>query len=244
MYRLNEEQTARIEDLRRVADEQIAPYAADVDEKARFPREALDALAQAGWLGLTIPTDYGGQGQGMRVACATLDEITQRCASTAMVYLMHLCGCACYTADAGGHEDTLRQVANGTHLSTLAWSERGSRSHFWAPVSQATQHNGTVSITAEKSWVTSAGHADGYVVSTRAPDAAQPLDTTLYLVLRDDLGLQVSGPWAALGMRGNASAPMRLEGVAAGEDRALSTPGQGFAAMMAILPVFQIGNAA
>jgi alkylation response protein AidB-like acyl-CoA dehydrogenase len=56
MYRLNEEQTAVIEDVRRVADESIAPHAADVDAQGRFPREAVDALAQAGLLGLTIPS--------------------------------------------------------------------------------------------------------------------------------------------------------------------------------------------
>jgi alkylation response protein AidB-like acyl-CoA dehydrogenase len=244
MYRLNEEQTARIEDLRRVAAEQIAPYAADVDEKARFPREALDALAQAGWLGLTIPTDYDGQGQGMLVACATLDEIAQCCASTAMVYLMHLCGCACYTADAGGHEDTLRQVANGTHLSTLAWSERGSRSHFWAPVSQATQNDGQVVLSAQKSFVTSAGEADGYVVSTRIPAEVEVGDTVLYLVRNDDEGFRVSGAWDSLGMRGNASAPMVLEDCQIPTERALCEPGQGFPRMLEVLPWFNLGNAA
>jgi alkylation response protein AidB-like acyl-CoA dehydrogenase len=244
MYRLGEEQTARIEDLRRIADEQIAPYAADVDEKARFPREALDALAQAGWLGLTIPTDYDGQGQGMRVACATLDEIAQRCASTAMVYLMHLCGCACYTAHAGSHEDTLRQVARGDHLSTLAWSERGSRSHFWAPVSQATQNDGQVVLSAQKSFVTSAGEADGYVVSTRIPAEVEVGDTVLYLVRNDDEGFRVSGAWDSLGMRGNASAPMVLEDCQIPTERALCEPGQGFPRMLEVLPWFNLGNAA
>jgi alkylation response protein AidB-like acyl-CoA dehydrogenase len=244
MYRLGEEQTARIEDLRRIADEQIAPYAADVDEKARFPREALDALAQAGWLGLTIPTDYNGQGQGMRVACATLDEIAQRCASTAMVYLMHLCGCACYTAHAGSHEDTLRQVARGDHLSTLAWSERGSRSHFWAPVSQATQNDGQVVLSAQKSFVTSAGEADGYVVSTRIPAEVEVGDTVLYLVRNDDEGFRVSGAWDSLGMRGNASAPMVLEDCQIPTERALCEPGQGFPRMLEVLPWFNLGNAA
>ena len=247
MYRLDEEQTARIEDLRRIADEQISPYAADVDEQARFPREALDALAQAGWLGLTVPTDYGGQGQGMRVACTTLDEIAQRCASTAMIYLMHLCGCACYTAHANGHADTLREVAGGTHLSTLAWSERGSRSHFWAPVSQAEQSNGQVVLRAQKSFVTSAGIADGYVVSTRTPNVTgttDTMDTTLYLVRNEDEGLRVNGTWNSMGMRGNASAPMVLENCRVPPERALSDPSQGFPRMLEILPWFNLGNAA
>ena len=73
----------------------------------------------------------------MRTACAALDEIAQACASTAMVYLMHLCGTACYVAHPAGHQEILKQVGRGEHLSTLAFSEKGSRSHFWAPVSRA-----------------------------------------------------------------------------------------------------------
>ena len=69
-------------------------------------------------------------------------------------------------------EPYLRAAAAGEHLSTLAWSERGSRSHFWAPVSQAVAEDGAVALSAEKSWVTAAGQADGYVVSTRSAGAA------------------------------------------------------------------------
>ena len=83
----------------------------------------------------------------------------------------------------------LRAAADGAHLSTLAWTERGSRSHFWAPVSQAVAEDGAVAVSADKSFVTSAGHADGYVVSTRWADAAAPTETMLYLVLRGDAGL-------------------------------------------------------
>jgi alkylation response protein AidB-like acyl-CoA dehydrogenase len=245
MYRLNEEQTAVIEEVRRVADESIAPHAADVDTRGRFPREAVDALAKAGLLGLTIPVEHGGMGQSIRVACAALDEIAQRCASTAMIYLMHLCGCSCYLARPHAVEDTLRQVAGGEHLSTLAWSEKGSRSHFWAPVNQAARNNGSIVLNAEKSWVTSAGEAEGYVVSTQTADGEEPTDTTLYLVLKEDEGFTVSDRWNGLGMRGNASAPMTLENCQIPSDRALCEPHDGFRTMLeVVLPWFNLGNAA
>jgi alkylation response protein AidB-like acyl-CoA dehydrogenase len=164
-------------------------------------------------------------GQGLRVASAVLDEIAQRCASTAMIYLMHLCGIACYSAAPEKTEAQLRAAAAGKHLSTLAWSERGSRSHFWAPVSQAIERDGQILLNAEKSFVTSAGHADGYVVSTRWANAQTPTESMLYLVERDAEGLSVAGNWSALGMRGNASSPMRLEDVVVRDERALSAPG-------------------
>lgn len=244
MYRLNAEQAAIVENARRIA-ELIAPRAADVDAESRFPRESIAALAESGLLGLTVPTEYGGLGQGLRTTAAVLDEIAQRCASTAMVTLMHYCGIACYAAAPNMAEKQLREAAAGRHLSTLAWSEKGSRSHFWAPISQAEARHGEIVLNAEKSWVTSAGHADGYVVSTRSPQSSAPTDTVLYLVLNGDPGVTVSGPWEALGMRGNASAPMTLKETTLPTERAFCEPGKGFDFMLGVvLPVFQIGNAA
>ncbi|MGF1473471.1 MAG: acyl-CoA dehydrogenase family protein [Rubrobacteraceae bacterium] len=245
MYRLDSEQQAVVDKAREIAEEQIGPDADRVDTEGVFPEASIEALSREGFLGLTVSPEFGGMGQSLRVACAVLDEIAQRCASTGMVYLMHLCGVACYSAVPEKTAEQLRAAARGDHLSTLAWSERGSRSHFWAPVSEAVSENGHVTVSAEKSWVTSANYANGYVTSTRRPGADSFDDTTLYLVLREDEGLSVAGPWTALGMRGNASSPMKLEEVAVGADRELSEPGKGFEMMLGVvLPVFQLGNAA
>ncbi len=245
MYRLDADQTALLDRVRTVADAALAPNADDVDQRGRFPAESIRALGEAGLLGLTVPTEFGGLGQGPRVMAAVLDELAQRCASTAMVYLMHVAGVAYYAARPDVAGDALREAAAGRHLSTLAWSEKGSRSHFWAPIGQAVATNGHVTLRADKSWVTSAGIADGYVVSSRAPLSTGPLDSALYYVKKGDPGLAVSGPWVAMGMRGNASAPMTLDGTTIPADRLLSEPGKGMDAMLGIgLPIFAIGNAA
>src|SRR5688572_6086285 len=138
MYRLNDEQSRIVADAAAVADAHIGPQAASVDQNAAFPRQSIAALGKRGLLGLTVPTTYGGLGQGVRTMAATLDAVAQRCPSTAMVYLMHLCGVACYTAAPDKTEPLLRDTAAVQHLSTLAFSEKGSRSHFWAPVSRET----------------------------------------------------------------------------------------------------------
>ncbi len=245
MYRLNLEQQAIVNRIQKVADKHILPSAERVDTDAVFPKEAVEILGQQGFLGLTVSAEFGGLGQGLRVSCAVVDEIAQRCSSTAMIFVMHLCGITCYSAMPKKTEVQLRAASQGRHLSTLAWSERGSRSHFWSPVSQAVTHDGQVRITAEKSWVTSAKQADGYVVSTRWSEGKTPTETMLYLVLGTDPGLSVSGPWDGLGMRGNASAPMHLKDVTVGSDRALCKDGKGFEMILeVVLPVFQLGIAA
>ena len=246
MYRLNEAQQRIAATAAAIAEKDLAPRAAAVDRDAAFPTESIAALGAGGLLGLNVPQAYGGLGEGLRTAAAVIDALAQRCPSTAMVYLMHLCGIACYAAVPDKTGAMLRQAAAGRHLSTLAFSEQGSRSHFWAPISRAASTgNGAVVISAQKSFVTSAGHAQGYVVSTLASGATRPVESTIYLLLKEDDGVSIAGSWRGLGLRGNASAPMTLEAVAAPADRALTAEGKGLDMMLGVvLPLFQVGSAA
>jgi alkylation response protein AidB-like acyl-CoA dehydrogenase len=245
MYRLNEAQQRIAGHAAAIADKELAPRAAGVDRDAAFPKESIAALGAGGLLGLNVPQAYGGLGEGPRTAAAVIDALAQRCPSTAMVYVMHLCGIACYAAAPDKTAALLREAAAGRHLSTLAFSEKGSRSHFWAPVSRAASTGaGAATISAQKSFVTSAGHADGYVVSTLASGATEPAESTIYLVLKEDRGIAAAGPWRGLGLRGNASGPMTLEAVAVSADRALTAEGKGLDMMLGVvLPLFHVGSA-
>jgi alkylation response protein AidB-like acyl-CoA dehydrogenase len=141
--------------------------------------------------------------------------------------------------------EVLAEIGAGRHLTTLAFSERGSRSHFWAPVSRAVQVDGHVVLTASKSWVTSAGHADSYVVSSLAPAAVGPVDSTLYLMPATTAGLRVAGVWDGLGLRANASAPVSLDDCRIPVTLRLTEDGAGFRTMMdVVLPLFNVGCAA
>jgi alkylation response protein AidB-like acyl-CoA dehydrogenase len=248
MYRLTPQQQEIVHRIADLADRHVAAHAIRVDRDSTFPRESLSTLGEQGFLGLTVPVAFGGLGEGISVMAASLDEVARRCPSTAMVYLMHLCGVACYVAASDQAAPQLVAAARGRHLSTLAFSERGSRSHFWAPVSRATsmsEGSGSVRLNADKSFVTAAGEADGYVVSTLDAAGSQPLQSTLYLVLRDDAGVSVAGAWSGLGMRGNASAPMTFADVEVSAARALTAPGKGLDMMLGVvLPAFQVGTAA
>jgi alkylation response protein AidB-like acyl-CoA dehydrogenase len=222
--------------------------AADVDANARFPHEAVSALREAGLLGLTLPADAGGLGGSPADLVEAVSQLAGACGSAAMVYLMHVSAAmAVATAPPPGQPDLLKRLANGELLATLALSETGSRSHFWAPVSQGETADGGVRLRVSKSFVTSAGHADVYVVSTRTPldqaPADQPGASDLYLVFAGP-GVAVAGPWRGLGLRGNASAPMSFDLVVPESDR-LGAAGAGFGLkLQAIMPWFNLGNAA
>jgi alkylation response protein AidB-like acyl-CoA dehydrogenase len=230
-----------------VALEVLARYADDVDRQGRWPGESVAALAEAGFLGLTVPLSLGGGGEGPQTFAAVACTLARQCASTAMIYLMHVCATQVFLAAGmfAQREAVFREIAAGRHLSTLAFSEKGSRSHFWAPVSEGVLSDGRCLLSAEKSFVTSAGHADSYVVSTRSAGAAEPTRSTLYYVPPEAPGLVLGAPWNGLGLRGNASAPVRLESVAVPLSNRLSNEGEGFAVMLnTVLPWFQLGSAA
>jgi alkylation response protein AidB-like acyl-CoA dehydrogenase len=225
----------------------LACHADDVDRQGRWPSKSIAALGSCGLLGLTVPATCGGAGEGVKTFASVTGVLAEQCASTAMIYLMHVCGTQAIVAAEKfpRRDEVLRSIAAGRHLSTLAWSETGSRSHFWAPVSQAVAEGATHRLSAEKSFVTSAGQADSYIVSTRAAGASDPLASTLYFVSVDAPGIHVGAAWNGLGLRGNASAPIRFERVAVPASQRLSEDGAGFAMMLnAVLPWFQIGTAA
>ena len=238
---------AAVSGAKKIADKVLAPAARQNDKDARFSSDGVDELGRAGLLGLLLPATVGGSGLGPRSFAAVTTVLAEVDASVAMVYLMHICATATIASarpDAAVAQ-TLEDIAAGRHLSTLAFSESGSRSHFWAPISRA-QRNGTgVRITARKSWVTSAGHAQSYVVSSLAPEGKAPTDSTLYLVPADLRGLSVAGPWDGLGLRANASAPMMLDDCEIPPEFQLTNEGEGFQAMLnASLPLFNLGAAA
>jgi alkylation response protein AidB-like acyl-CoA dehydrogenase len=234
---------------REIASRVLAPSAGQNDRTGRFSTEAVESLGESGLLGLMLPVDFGGSGLGPRTFAVVAAALAEADASVAMVYLMHILGNATILAArsraAQAVRPILQEIGAGRHLSTLAFSEAGSRSHFWAPISRAHRNGNGVRISAKKSWVTSAGHAQSYVVSSLAPEGTGPTDTTLYLVQAQTRGLSVAGPWDGLGLRANASAPIALDDCEVSSDLQLTDDGAGFPAMMnVVLPLFSLGTAA
>jgi len=219
----------------------VESAAGEVDAAGAFPRPAIRALGETGLLGLVSAVEVGGRGEGMRAAAAVVERLSGACASTAMVTVMHYCATA--VLEAHGPESVRREIAAGRHLTTLAFSEVGSRSQFWAPLSSAAAADGGVALDARKSWVTSAGEADSYVWSSR-PLTAEGA-STLWLVPAGTSGVEVAGAFDGLGLRGNSSRPMSAAGAAVPLDARLGPDGGGFDIMMGVvLPWFQVLSAA
>jgi len=240
---------AAVSNAREIASRVLAPSAGQNDKAGRFSTEAVKSLGESGLLGLMLPTNSGGSGLGPGTFAAVVATLAESDASVAMVYVMHVMGAAAIAAArpsaAPALAPILQEIGAGRHLSTLAFSEAGSRSHFWAPISRARRNGDGVHISAKKSWVTSAGYAQSYVVSALAPEGAGATDSTLYLLSAGTRGLSVAGPWDGLGLRANASAPIALDDCHVPSDFQLTDDGAGFPAMLnLVLPLFSLGTAA
>jgi alkylation response protein AidB-like acyl-CoA dehydrogenase len=224
--------------LDRVIAKTVAPAVAAVDRDAAFPRKSLDALAQAGLLGMTTSTDVGGAGLGMADAAHVIERLAGACGSTAMVVLMHYAAVA--ILEAHGSKEVRAEIAAGRHLTTLAFSEVGSRSHFWAPLGTAKPDGKTkVRLDAAKSWVTAAGEADSYVWSSRPMAADGPM--TLWFVPSHTAGLTQPGGFDGMGLRGNGSTPVTAKGVKIPAGNQLGDDGAGLdIALSAGLPWFLV----
>jgi alkylation response protein AidB-like acyl-CoA dehydrogenase len=229
--------------LERVITDIVAPAATTTDELGIFPRPAITALGEAGILGLTAGTDVGGGGGSLRQAADVIEHLAATCGSTAMVVLMHYAAAA--VIETHGPKEIRQAIGAGQHLTTLAFSEAGSRAHFWTPVSTARAADGTVVLDATKSWVTSGAEADSYVWSSRPLDPeAGPM--SLWLVPAGADGLKKeTGCFDGVGLRGNGSIRVAADGVAVPADARLGGDGEGLdTALATALPTFLVLSAA
>ncbi|MFI6149100.1 acyl-CoA dehydrogenase family protein [Streptomyces sp. NPDC051109] len=184
----------------------VAPRAREVDEKGLFPEEAVRALGDIGLLALTIPVEDGGAGASAAELGDVVLRLATACASTAMVYVMHVTALNSFLALPRGtlRSGYLSRIREERLLVTEAISEPGSGSQWWSVESTAERIEGGYRIEADKSFSTSAGHADLYVVSTRTPGSDNDRDHAVFAV-RAGEGRIESGEWKGLGLAGNSS---------------------------------------
>ncbi len=229
-------------EVRELAQALIAPGAAAIDRDSRFPDEQLSALAQAGALGLLVPCELGGAGAGLVALADVCEAVGGACASTGMVFLMHNVTVA--TVAGGGGPSAARllvEMASGEALGTLAFSERGTGAHFYAPELRAERRDGLVRVSGRKAFVTSGGHADAMLLLLQGE--GEGLDC--YVVGKDAPGVRFEGRWEGLGMRGNSSIAVEFEDVVLDGDALIGEAGGGAGLVFGVVaPTFLVGLAA
>lgn len=230
------------DEIRTIVDGVIKPRAEEIDREGEFPKENLEALAEAGWNGVLIPQRFGGRGLDHVAFAIAAEEIGKGCPSTSLVYVMHVG--AVQTIALYGNEDQkerwLGPVRAGS-IGTYSTSERASGGHWWFNFSEASRDGEDYILNAEKSFTTSSGQADFYVFQTRSPGAQTPTDVSFFIVDSKLPGIKPGG-WEALGVRGNHSGPITYEEVRVSPEDKLGVEGQGREILESgVSPVYLIG---
>jgi alkylation response protein AidB-like acyl-CoA dehydrogenase len=242
-FRLSADEAALIASAQTLAAERFAPRAARHDREASFPTENYRDLHAAGFLGICIPQSHGGLGAGYRTYALAAAEIARSCGATALTWNMHVCS----TLWAGSLADDLemdvavraeherrrarhfQRIVKDGAIYAQPFSEGNASAVGAIPFGTAAKPvDGGWLLTGRKVFASLSGHADYYgVLCTEvSPDGTASRRNTLYLAVPASAsGVQVTGDWDPLGMRGTVSRTLELTNVFVAQDAALMPRG-------------------
>jgi isovaleryl-CoA dehydrogenase len=201
-------------EVEELAQQEVAPLAAETDAHALWPERQLKRLADARLMGLHAPRRLGGREQGLQALVVATEALGRACSSTAMCFGMHCVASAVIAAKASPYheEHFLRPIAEGRHVTTLALSEGGSGSHFYIPESTLRAEGGQIILSGGKHFVTNGGYADSCVGSFANVKSEEGIgEFSCVLFPGSDPGLRWGDEWRGFGMRGNSSRSVWFE---------------------------------
>lgn len=235
-----------LEEAVRLSNDTLRRLAPQADSTGEFPTESVGHVRDAGLLGLGVPTEFGGAGGTPGQFATMVETLSQADGSLGMIYIMHFAAAKSIEGSILSNRDMLlREIASGSHLSTLAASEQGTRSQFWLPVSRLEPSADGFTVNASKSWVTSAHNADSFVATAQSPAADSPMNSLCFLARPKADGVTVGASFDGLGLRSNDAAPIELRGYAVAAGDLICEPGTGFQHLLGtVLPWFLVGTAA
>ncbi|HEX3335655.1 MAG TPA: acyl-CoA dehydrogenase family protein [Jatrophihabitans sp.] len=229
-YRLSEEQQLLRKSVRQLADDKIAPRAAEVDEKGEFPRDVYDALVRAGFHAVHIPQEYGGAGADAISACIVVEEVARACAASALIPAVNKLGSQPIIL--AGSEPLKRQVlptiASGEAMISYALSEREAGSDAASMRTRAVLDGDHWVLNGTKCWITNAGVSTWYTVMAVTEPGRGAKGISAFVVHKDDPGFSVGAKERKLGIKGSPTCEIYLENCTIPAGRIIGAPGTGF----------------
>ncbi len=237
MYTLTEEHELLRQTVRELAEAKIAPFAAAVDADARFPAEALDALAGASLHAVHIPEDYGGEGADALAAVIVIEEVARACASSSLIPAVNKLGTVPLLLS--GSEALKRKylppVARGEALFSYALSEAGAGSDAASMKTRAVRDGDQWVLNGTKMWITNAGVSQYYTVMAVTDPGLGARGISAFVVEKSDPGVSFGEPEKKLGIKGSPTRTVILEDVRIPAMRIIGEPGTGFKTALATL---------
>ncbi|MFD0199585.1 MULTISPECIES: acyl-CoA dehydrogenase [Saccharothrix] len=230
-YQLAEEHEALREAVRSLADKEIAPHAADVDEQERFPVEALNALVKSGFAAVHVPEAYDGQGADSVATCIVIEEVARVCASSSLIPAVNKLGTMPILLSASEElqQQVLPSIASGEAMASYALSEREAGSDTASMRTRARLDGDHWVLNGTKCWITNAGESTWYtVMAVTDPDAPKKSQgISAFVVHKDDPGFVVGSKERKLGIKGSPTREIHFENCTIPADRIIGEPGTG-----------------
>jgi alkylation response protein AidB-like acyl-CoA dehydrogenase len=236
-YRLSEQHEALREAVRALAEKEIAPYAAEVDEQARFPQEALDALVKADFQAVHIPEEYGGQGADELAACIVIEEVARVCASSSLIPAVNGLGSVPILLSASEElkQQVLPSIAAGEAMISYALSEREAGSDAASMRTRARRDGDDWVLNGTKCWITNAGVSTWYTVMAVTDPEKRANGISAFVVHADDPGFEVGPKERKLGIAGSPTREIYFQDCRIPGDRIIGAEGTGFKTALATL---------
>jgi alkylation response protein AidB-like acyl-CoA dehydrogenase len=236
-YRLSEEHEALREAVRALAEKEIAPHAAEVDEQARFPVEARDALVKAGFQAVHLPEEYGGQGADELAACIVIEEVARVCASSSLIPAVNGLGSVPILLSASDElkQQVLPSIASGEAMISYALSEREAGSDAASMRTRARRDGDEWVLDGTKCWITNAGESTWYTVMAVTDADKKANGISAFVVHADDPGFSVGPKERKLGINGSPTREIYFEECRIPGDRLVGAEGTGFKTALATL---------
>jgi alkylation response protein AidB-like acyl-CoA dehydrogenase len=229
-YRLSEEQGLLRQAVRDLATDKIAPYAAEVDEDARFPQEALDALVASGLHAVHIPEEYGGAGADAISACIVVEEVARVDASASLIPAVNKLGSQPVILSGSSElkKQVLTPLAAGEAMFSYALSEREAGSDAASMRTRAVLDGDHWVLNGTKAWITNAGVSTYYTVMAVTDPGRGANGISAFVVHKDDPGFSVGAKERKLGIKGSPTCEIYFDNCTIPADRIVGEPGTGF----------------
>ena len=230
LYALAEEHDGLREAVRALAEKEIAPHAAAVDEDERFPEEALKALTSAGFHAAHVPEQYGGEGADSVAACIIIEEVARVCGSSSLIPAVNKLGTMGLIL-AGSDElkaQVLPSIASGDAMASYALSEREAGSDAAAMRTRAKADGDGWVLNGTKAWITNAGQSKWYTVMAVTDPEKKANGISAFMVHVDDEGISFGTKERKLGIKGSPTREVYFESCRVPGDRMIGNPGTGF----------------
>ena len=236
MFALSEEHQAIREAVRAVAEAKIAPYAADVDEHARWPREAAEALLAADFHAPHVPEEYGGAGADALATVLVIEEVARVCVSSSLIPAVNKLGSLplMISGDEQLKKNYLSRLAHGEGFS-YCLSEPEAGSDAANQKTRAVRDGDGWVLNGVKRWISNAGESEFYTVLAVTDPDKRTKGISAFVVEKSDEGVSFGAPERKLGIKGSPTCEVYLDNVRIPGDRMIGAEGTGFATAMKTL---------